>query len=118
MDLNWIFETVIMVGIGAIAYFMKKQMEESQSADEGILKKIEETQLRIEAERRESLSRDNELSKQITELKADMPFIYVVKEDWIRISNATDEKIKSIDGKVDKILGILGTANNEKENKG
>ncbi|MGN0710509.1 MAG: hypothetical protein ACI4LO_02020 [Anaerovoracaceae bacterium] len=109
MDLNWIFQTVMTLGIGAIAYFMKRLMDESKSTDEAIVKQLKETQEKIESERKESQQRDNELAKQINDLKAEMPMIYVLREDWIRVSNATDEKISKMDSKVDKILSILGT---------
>lgn len=115
MDLNWIFQTAMTVGIGIIAYFMKRLMDESKSTDEALIRKLEETQARIEAERRESQQRDNELAKQINDLKTDLPFMYVLKEDWIRVSDATDKKISSMDSKVDKILGLLGNTI-EKEN--
>ena len=119
MDLNWIFETVITVGIGTIAYFMKKQMDESKKADESLVNEIKEIrsefERKLESEKEKSQQRDSELSKQINDLNTSMPFVYVLKEDWIRVSNATEEKIKGIDNKIDKILDILGTNKKDKE---
>lgn len=113
MDLNWIFQTFVTLGIGTIAYFMKRLMDESKSTDEALVRKLDETHKKIEQERKESLNRDNDLARQLNDLKAEMPMVYVLREDWIRVSNATDEKISKMDSKVDKILGILGTKEKE-----
>lgn len=108
MDFSWILQLATTLGIGTICFFLKGFFAEVKS------NKVELEQ-RIEQERRDSQQRDQELAKQINDINTSMPFVYVLKEDWIRVSNATEDKIKGIDNKIDKILDILGTSKKEKE---
>lgn len=43
---------------------------------------------------------ENELSQ----LKADIPIVYVLREDFVRSLNNVDNKMNSIENKIDKIL--------------
>lgn len=107
-EYSWILQLVTSIGIGIIGFFLAGFISDVKKDKAKTIEKIEQ-------ERKESLERDNELTKQINDLNTSMPFIYVLKEDWIRVSNATEEKIKGIDNKIDKILDILGTNKKDKE---
>lgn len=122
MELGWIIQTVTMLGIGAIGFFLKGFFAEVKQSNkenrEAIMvakvesdKKLEaakvEFERKLEAERDRSDKNYKDVNKQVNDLKDGLPFIYVTREDWIRVSNATDTKITSIDSKIDKILEKL-----------
>lgn len=67
---------------------------------EGIKKndlEIKETKL--------NLTKDIEdLKDELHDLKSDLPFVYVLREDFIRSLNNVDTKMGNIDTKIDKLL--------------
>lgn len=67
-----------MLGIGVIAYFLKTTMTEMKE-------RIKSNEKRVE-----------ELAKELDDLRADLPFIYVTREDFIRTMNNVDNKLDKI----------------------
>ena len=65
--------------VGALTFFLKKTLSSLEKADERNAAKIAEVE------------------KDLNDLKADLPLIYVTREDFIRVSN-------NIDHKLDKLL--------------
>ena len=65
--------------VGALAFFLKKTLSSLEKADERNAAKIAEVE------------------KDLNDLKADLPLIYVTREDFIRVSN-------NIDNKLDRLL--------------
>lgn len=78
MELSWIIQTATMLGIGVIAYFLKTTMTEMKE-------RIKSNEKRVE-----------ELAKELDDLRADLPFIYVTREDFIRTMNNVDNKLDKI----------------------
>ncbi|MBU5312234.1 hypothetical protein KQI38_09360 [Tissierella carlieri] len=97
MELNWILQMITTLAIGAIAFFIKGAMADIK---DGIKKndlKIKETEVK--------LSKDIEdIKDELHDLKSDLPFIYVLREDFIRSLNNVDTKMGNIDNKIDKLL--------------
>lgn len=118
MDLSWALQLATTLCIGAVCFFIKGFIGEMKKANEEHCKNMGEMKTglenKIESERDRSESNYKDLGRQINELKDSMPFVFVLKEDWIRVSNATDQKINSIDNKVDKILDAVGTKQEER----
>ncbi|MCR4442949.1 MAG: hypothetical protein QHH10_12010 [Peptococcaceae bacterium] len=74
----WIIQTLTLLAIGAIAYFLKdikKTIDERLAKNEG----------RIEA-----------LEKEVSNLKSDLPFVYVLREDFIRAMANVEKKLDDI----------------------
>lgn len=46
----------------------------------------------------------NQVEQDLNDLKADLPMIYTLREDFIRSLNNVESKIASIDNKIDKLL--------------
>ncbi|MEF2968344.1 hypothetical protein V3851_23785 [Paenibacillus sp. M1] len=78
MDYSWIIQTVTMLGIGAIGFFLKATLSEVK------------TQIKENAERVDALE------EKLENLKSDLPFIYTTREDFIRTMNNVDTKLEKI----------------------
>ncbi|GAC41274.1 hypothetical protein [Paenibacillus popilliae] len=84
MDLNWALQTITMLGIGAIGYFLKTSMSE------------------IKGQIKENAQRVSALEKELDDLRSDLPFIYTTREDFIRTMNNVDKKLDKIQ---DSLIG-------------
>ena len=85
MDINWVLQTVTMVGVGIIAYFSKTTVNE-------IKQQIKDNALKVNVVE----NKMDGLEKELNELKSDLPFIYVTREDFIRTMNNVDKKLDKI----------------------
>lgn len=65
--------------VGALTFFLKKTLSSLEKADEKNAAKIAK------------------VAQDLNDLKADLPLIYVTREDFIRVSN-------NIDNKLDRLL--------------
>lgn len=79
--------------VGALTYFVKQTLNDFRKADERNAQKLAEVDKRHAANYKE-------LTQQISDLKSDLPLVYVLREDFIRSMN-------NVDGKLDKIIGSL-----------
>lgn len=78
MDFNWAMQTITMLGIGVIGYFLKTSMTE------------------IKGQIKENAQRVSTLEKELDDLRSDLPFIYTTREDFIRTMNNVDKKLDKI----------------------
>lgn len=78
----WVIQLVITIVIGVITYFLKETKKANDKA-------IEENKGEI-----------NNIRKELTDFKENMPFHYVLRDDFIRA-------ITSIDKKLDKIYDTV-----------
>ena len=79
--------------VGALTYFVKQTLNDFRKADERNAQKLAEVDKRHAANYKE-------LTQQISDLKSDLPLVYVLREDFIRSMN-------NVDGKLDKIICSL-----------
>lgn len=84
MDFNWALQTITMLGIGVIGYFLKTSMSE------------------IKGQIKENAQRVSALEKELDDLRSDLPFIYTTREDFIRTMNNVDKKLDKIQ---DSLIG-------------
>jgi hypothetical protein len=89
MDLNWALQTITMLGIGAIGFFLKTTMTEIKT-------KLKDNEARIQ-----------KVEENLNNLKSDLPFIYTTREDHAAAMNAVDRKITGMDKKLDKMLEFM-----------
>ena len=75
MDLNWIIQTIILIGIGAIGFFLKSTITELKNKDQEHDAKIVVVENKLE-------NKINELGKELNDLKSDMPLLYVNDLTW------------------------------------
>lgn len=83
--MTWGFQLLITGMIGAITYFWKKQ---SDRIDAG-MKKLSDRVEQVDAKR-------DELQKELAALKADLPLVYVLREDFLRVMNNVDAKLDQL----------------------
>ena len=106
MELSWILQTITTLAIGAIGFFLKGTMADIKEGIEKNDLKVKEIEVK--------LSKDIcELKNELNDLKSDLPFVYVLREDFIRSLNNVDTKMANIDTKIDKLLHFKSTGKGE-----
>ena len=107
LSLSWIMQTVIMIGVGCIAYFAKENHKSVKDSMTEIKTSLKDTDKKIKEAREYTDIKVNELNKEFNNLKADLPFIYVTRGDHVRQMNNIDAKMGGMDKKLDSIFVLL-----------
>ncbi|BFH15192.1 hypothetical protein M5X00_24425 [Paenibacillus alvei] len=89
MEWTWVIQTVIMLGIGAIGFFLKTTLSEVKQHIASSAKRVDELEDKMD-------TKVAGLEREVKELKSDLPFIYVTREDYIRTMNNVDKKLDRI----------------------
>lgn len=76
--------------VGALTFFFKKTLSTLEDAD------------------KKNAADIREVSKELNDLKSDLPLIYVTREDYIRIMNRVEDKL-------DKLLYGAGVSKGKEE---
>lgn len=84
--LMYVLQTVTMIVVGVVGYFLKDTMAELRNS---IKKNADDV---------------DKLKNEFNELKADLPFVYVLREDYIRTLNNVDRQMGDMNNKLDKII--------------
>lgn len=87
--LNWGIQSAVMLGIGAIGYFLK---ENSKKIDE----RIDQNELKIEKMDEKIDGKVNALEEKLSSLKEELPEKYVLRDDFIRATSNIDQKLDKI----------------------
>lgn len=99
---------VITVGIGILAFFIKGWFGTQKSALDKIEKQIrendEKTNKRIEKLEEETDRDIADIRQEINNIKGDFATTFVLREDFFRSMNGVEDRLKSVDGKIDKLL--------------
>lgn len=82
----FVFQTIITAIIGVAAWGVKNAIGEIKAAIS-----------KLETSDKENAAEIAKVAQDLNDLKADLPLIYVTREDFIRVSN-------NIDHKLDKLL--------------
>ena len=82
----FVFQTIITAIIGVAAWGVKNAIGE-----------IKEAISKLETSDKENAAEIAKIAQDLNDLKADLPLIYVTREDFIRVSN-------NIDNKLDRLL--------------
>lgn len=101
MELTWVLQTLTVLVIGIVGFFLKATLTDLK---EGIIKNDEKINSVEIILRNEVKSVRDELN----DLRSDLPFVYVLREDYIRTLNNVDNKMNNIDTKLDKLLQFKG----------
>ena len=81
----FVFQTIITAIIGVAAWGVKNAIGEVK----GAITKLEATD-------KENADKIDDVARDLNALKADLPLIYVTREDFIRVSNNIDEKLNKL----------------------
>lgn len=111
MEFDYIFrivESVAACGVGVIAFFLKNQLTSIQKAikqnSDDIRQQTEKINERIDEVEEKSKKDVEAVREELNNLKADMPLIYTLREDFIRTLNNVESKMGNIENKIDKLL--------------
>ena len=111
MEFDYIFrvvESVAACGVGIIAFFLKSQLASIQKSIEqnstDIQEQTEKIKQRINEVEKKSKADVDAVREELNNLKADMPLVYTLREDFIRTLNNVESKMGNIDTKIDKLL--------------
>ena len=66
------------LAVGALTFFIKKTLSSLENADKKNAERIEKVEERL------------------NDLKADLPLVYVTREDYIRVMNRVEDKLDQI----------------------
>ena len=109
--------------VGALAFFLKKTLSNLEEADKQNSAQIadvaekcaaqakeiaEKTAEQIKAVAEKSAAQTKSVEEKLNDLKADLPLLYVTREDFIRIMNRVEDKL-------DKLLYGSGIAKGKDE---
>ena len=75
--------------VGALTFFIKKTLTSLEEADKKNAAQIAE-------EKREAADKIAKVDEKLNDLKADLPLVYVTREDYIRVMNRVEDKLDQI----------------------
>lgn len=82
--------------LGWLSYFIKRTLDEFKQAQSEQGERLEAIKKEAEARDKENEKRLEEVKQELSDLKADLPLIYVTREDYIRTMNNVDNKLDKI----------------------
>jgi hypothetical protein len=97
MEITWILQTVTALIVGVIGFFVKSTLSELKDGIKKSDEKVKAVEVKLDGDIKS-------LKDELNDLKSDLPFVYVLREDFIRSLNNVDSKMNNIDNKIDKLL--------------
>lgn len=99
---------VITLGLGVITFFIKGWFNSLKNSTEELKKQIKENNEKIN-NRVDKLEDRTEgeiasIKKELNDIKGDFATTFVLREDFFRSMNGMEDRMRSIDGKIDKLL--------------
>lgn len=99
---------VITLAIGALGFLVKSWLKQFQTSMEKLEGRIKESEkimyTRIENLEQETDAEIADIKKQIGDIKGDFATTFVLREDFFRATNGLEDRVKSIDSKMDRLL--------------
>lgn len=99
---------IITLTLGVLAFFIKGWFRQMKSSTDEIKSQIRENDKKIN-ERVNSLEQETDveiadIKKQLNDIKGDFATTFVLREDFFRSMNGVEDRVKSIDSKIDRLL--------------
>lgn len=86
--------------VGALTFFIKKTLATLEEADKRNAAQIAEAKkeaaTQIAEAKREAAEKIAKVDEKLNDLKADLPLVYVTREDYIRVMNRVEDKLDQI----------------------
>ena len=92
---------VLGVGFSLLTFLAKAQFNDIKTSIE---KNNESTNKRIDKLENETNARIESLTQDLNNVKGDFATTFVLREDFFRSMNGVEDRMKSIDSKMDKLL--------------
>lgn len=114
-----VMAAVIAIGGSVFIFFVKKWFADMEKKDSELLVKLESGNKDIKDRIEKNDARTNEridrleekterdiagIKQEINDIKGDFATTFVLREDFFRSMNAVEDKVKSIDSKIDRLL--------------
>lgn len=107
VNLTVILQIITGIVIGIIAFFIKrefKRFDDSVAANKARIDLVEEkSKSNVDSLEVKLNCKFDKLKEEVNDLKSDLPFIYVTREDFIRSMDNVDRSVSNVAGKLDKI---------------
>lgn len=100
--ISMVFQIILTLVVGLIGWSVKSTIGPIK---ESIKKNSED----LEKQDVKQMAAVEKVQSQLNDLKSDLPFVYVTREDYIRTMNNVDKQMTSMDGKLDRLLSRNGT---------
>lgn len=99
---------VITLGLGIITFFARGWFKNFQDSMEEIKKQIKENDEKVN-KRIDKLEEETDqdianIKQEINDIKGDFATTFVLREDFFRSMNGVEDRMRSIDGKIDRLL--------------
>ena len=85
--------TIIM---GILSFFIKKTLTSFEEADKNNAARIEKMEEKLKEADRNNAAQIEKVEDKLNDLKADLPLLYVTREDFIRIMNRVEDKLDQL----------------------
>ena len=99
---------LVTLGLGILSFFIRGWFSSLKNSTEEIKKQIRENDDRVNKRidrLEEETDRDIEdIRHEISDIKGDFSTTFVLREDFFRSMNGVEDRMKSIDGKIDRLL--------------
>lgn len=89
MNLTFLIPVITTTVIGILSYFIKTTLSRMEGNFERLSHKLEEIEERHNAD-------IDRLNSEINQLKSDLPLVYVLREDFLRVMNNVEQKLDRI----------------------
>lgn len=118
-----VMSAVITIGIGFIGWYVKRSIDKREARDAELEERIAEGNASIRGQIEKNNEKINEridrleartegeiqrINKEISNIKGDFATTFVLREDFFRSMNGVEDKIRGIDGKIDRLLLLNG----------
>lgn len=99
---------IAAIAVSIIVYFTKKMIDSFEKSVAKIGQKLDESIdktadriMKLEEKQEKDIK---EVQKELSTIKGDFATTFVLREDFFRSMNGVEDKMKSIDSKLDKLL--------------
>ena len=82
--------------VGILSYFIKKTLSSFEEADRNNAARIEKMEEKLKEADRNNAAQIEKVEDRLNDLKADLPLLYVTREDFIRIMNRVEDKLDQL----------------------
>lgn len=106
MNLQWLYQLVITIVIGIIAYFLKDMKKTQDDKIKDVHVRIKDVHTRVDCVELASRQELEKMKDEFNQLKSDMPLVYVLRDDFIRAMGNVEKKL-------DKIYDVLSKKKEE-----
>lgn len=99
---------VATIAVAVISFLVKMMIDDFKKTLTGLGKKLDDNMQKIDEKIKKLEDKHEtdikEVQKELSTIKGDFSTAFVLREDYFRSMNSVEDKMKSIDNKLDKLL--------------